>query len=314
MKFAALVLAYKEPEMVNKLLEQLLHEFGEDIRVFIHVSRGSEYMIETLLSHPQIEILPKHLGIDPKELEGNKKNIKLWADDGLIKRIMYMFNYVQNKYNADYYIVLSGQDLIVKKGIKQFLSDNRMKIFMDGGKDNANQGARLLYKWPIVFFKNYHNKFHPLRILRRVLLLIYSTGIKINRQKNANLFDHVDLFKNFYWMSLPAECVKYVIDYANNNPEVMEVYMNSICPEESFFSTTLANQEQFHDMFNWVQGTKNYKGITYFKTFDTAFPMIEESDIELIENSEVFFAKKFSVSYNEKLVDYFYKKIMEDER
>ena len=314
MKFAALVLAYKEPEMVNKLLEQLLHEFGEDIRVFIHVSRGSEYMIETLLSHPQIEILPKHLGIDPKELGGNKKNIKLWADDGLIKRMMYMFNYVQNKYNADYYIVLSGQDLIVKKGIKQFFSDNRMKIFMDGGKDNANQGARLLYKWPIVFFKNYHNKYHPLRILRRVLLLIYSTGIKINRQKNADLFDNVDLYKNFYWMSLPAECVKYVIDYANNNPEVMEVYKNSICPEESFFSTTLANQERFHDMFNWVQGTKNYKGITYFKKFDTAFPMIEESDIELIENSEVFFAKKFSVSYNEKLVNYFYKKIMEDER
>ena len=311
MKFAALVLAYKEPEMVNKLLEQLLHEFGEDIRVFIHVSRGSEYMIETLLNHPQIEILPMHLGIDPKELEKNKNKLKIWAGDGLIRRMMYMFNYVTDKCNADYYIVLSGQDLIVRKGIKQFYLDNRMKIFMDGGKDNANQGARLLYKWPIVFFKNYHNKYHPLRILRRVLLLIYSTGIKINRQKNADLFDNVELYKNFYWMSLPAECVKFLIEYEKNNPEIMEVYYSSICPEESFFSTVLANQERFHDMFNWIQGTSNYKGVTYFKKFDTAFPMIEESDIELIENSEVYFAKKFSISYNESLVDHFYKRIME---
>lgn len=311
MKYAALILAYKEAGMVNKLLDQLLHEFGQDIKIFIHVSRGSESMIDELMTHSQIEILPEHLGVDPQTLSANKKRIGLWASEILLSKMMYLFNYASANCDAEYYIVLSGQDLIVRKGIKAFFENHSSTIFMDGGLQNANQGARLLYKWPTVFKTKIQNKLHPIRVLRRLLLILYSTGIRINRQKGSQLFDGMDLYKNFYWMALPVECVRYFIEYEKNNPEIMDVYRKSICPEESFFSTVLANDDRFHEMFNWISGTNDYKGVTFFKNFTTAFSMLELSDIAAIEESGCYFAKKFSISYNSSLVEYFYKKVME---
>ena len=306
MRFAAIILAFKEPEQVNILTKQLLAEFGDDIDVFVHVSGGSEWMIERLFLTKHVTIFPEHIG--EKNIDPTGKGRGQWANDTLLRRMLYTFSYVEANSDAKYYMVFSGQDMIVKKGLKEFLLEHPRSIYMDGCVDDKRQRARLVYKWGPIFKTKYDSKIHPIRLLRRALLSLYSTGIKVNMQKNYHLLDGLVICKNLYWMNLPSDCVRYCLDFAENNSEIMDIFFQSICPEESFFSTVLYNNERFKPMFNWCDEI-NYRSLTFYGKFTTSFPLVEAGDVSRIDNSGCFIAKKFSLSCNKELVDYYFNKV-----
>ena len=216
----------------------------------------------------------------------------------------YCLSYARNNSKASYCLVLSGEDLIVRNGLKPYLEEHNRIVFMDGSVSDKKQRARLVYKWGPIFKTKYECKIHPIRLLRRALLSLYSTGININKQVNCELLDDYTICKNLYWMCLPIDCVDYLLSFASNNPSIMDVFFKSICPEESFFSTILYNNPQFKKRFNWINNHE-YRSITFFGKFTTSFPHITAKDIDAIHNSNCYFAKKFSRCINGELIDYF---------
>ena len=308
MRFAAIILAYKEPKQVNILTRQLKEEFSSDIDVFIHVSAGSEWMIEQLVTSKQIIVCPEHIGY---QNSGNKKG--QWAEDILLRKILYCFSYAKSNSTASYYLVLSGEDLIVKNGLKAFLETHKEIIFMDGMVADKKQRARLIYRWGTLFKTKYDFKFHPIRLLRRALLILYSTGIKINRQNNYRLLDGYTICKNLYWMCLPIDCIDYLLDFSLKNVEIMNIFYKSICPEESYFSTILFNNPMFKKRFNWTND-REYRSLTYYGKFTTSFPHITTKDLDPIFNSNCYFAKKFSPSINGELIQIILKRLEENKK
>lgn len=290
MRIAAIVLAHTQEKLLNVLINQLTEEL--DAEIFLHISKKSNLREENIISTNNIHVAP--FRIEP-----------VWAGFSLMETILKMFEYISSQGAFDYVLVLSGQDLIVKKGFYDFLNENMHNIFMDAYMDDRGQGARLKYNWPKFFFKPIKRKINPLRITRRLLLEIYSLRIPFNRKKGSELLDGLVLYKNMFWMGLPYDAMLYIIDYAHNNPNVIDLYKSSICPEESFFATILMNNEKYREMFK-KNGKNKIVSLTYCKEFEgESHPFLGMRDVENIEKSGCYMARKFNIDIDDTVVKYY---------
>ena len=135
MKKAYIIFAHSLPHQLNRFAEQLTADSDSD--VYIHISKQSEKMKTEVIQNPHIFISERNIDTP-------------WGSDALLNAMLIMLNEVLSASNQyDYIIFCSGQDLLVRNDLDLFLVKNKGKVFVDGCKDNKEQRARLLYKWPI---------------------------------------------------------------------------------------------------------------------------------------------------------------------
>ena len=300
MKKAIIIMAHQKPEQINIFLKQLL--FDKETYIFIHVNKLCESIIPSILRHERIII--------------SKNNIVVhWGSDNFLKAELIMLREVLSyPIPFEYILINSGQELLVKKGLDEFLTKNKGKCFVDRdifehtAANDRRARAFLLYHWPEICRRQYDSKWNPFRILRRAHIEICKTGTCLFRKKIHYDFKDITFYKSFFWCALPRSIVEFLIHFAETEHEFMKIYNNALVAEEYFVATIVMMNPDLRWTMQYNSG--NSYSLVYTKPHvNSHSPLLGKQDIEELENSGAFFARKFDIDYDKEVIEYFYNKI-----
>jgi hypothetical protein len=282
---------HKNPDQVNKFINQLISNQYSD--VYIHIDRKSYGLESKIIKSPRVRILKE--SIDVK-----------WGDITQVDATLLLLKEVAaSGIDYDFVCFRSGQDMLVKNGFMEFLAENKNKIFLNAYRvHNEEQHASFVnVSWPEWARKLYIAPYHPLRILRRGIAFIYSYGINIFPHKHK-LPSSLSIYNGSNWFCIPLETAYYITEYVNKNPWYYEAFKQSLVPDEFFFQTLIMNSKYKSDVIN-----HNLMYIKFGESIKTRNnPITLKMDhIDIIKNSNEYFARKFDESVDNLVIEYFSK-------
>lgn len=290
MKNAIILLVHQLPEQVNIFLTQLLKDTSMDI--YIHINKRYDSIRGQLLKDDRVFISTNNIEIT-------------WGSDEVLKATLLMLREVAKSGDEYGYVLINtGQDLLVKKGIDHFLEEHTKQIFFEGYKQDARRRAFLLYKWPSRYRRLMDSKFNPNKILRRIRLELFSKGWPWCKKKLCVETKNIVFYRNWFWGAMPLEVVHYILDFVDKNPSYMEIYENALVPEEGFF-LTLIMQSKYKDFVHFHDGHTD--SLTNVLERSNGHPtVVKYEDIEEINDSSFYFARKFDIRVDKRVVEYYY--------
>lgn len=290
MKNAIIILIHKMPEQVNLFLEQLLKDTSMDI--YIHINKKYDNIRDSLIKDDRIIVPTNNLEI-------------VWGDENILKAILLMMKTVRDSgKDYGYVSINTGQDLLLKSGLDEFLDKQNHKIFIDGHKENNRRRAYVMHRWPNYYRRLMDFKFHPLKMMRRFRMEFY-TLFPIWEKKTKYDTSDVTFYYNEFWCTIPLEVSNYVLDFCKDNPDFLEIYMDGLVPEEAFMLTLLM-RSKYKD---WIEfDNKGYShNLTYLKGASNGHTQTNTcEDIETLDKSGCFFSRKFDLNVDKDAVMHYY--------
>lgn len=286
MRIAYLIIVHKLPEQINKLIKQLIN-YGE-CDIYIHIDKKNINIANEINQNENVFIYSQY-------------HVR-WGSFEIIKAAIFLMRKAiesRNKYSHIYFG--SGQDLIIKDGLYDFLAENRENIFMKihGEITNKNRAsARYRIKWPQKLM--IRNDWHIYRLIRILIQMLCVLGIRIypnNKTYNAN----IRYYHGRTWFIAPFSVIDYIISFIDNNPDFVDFWNDSLASDLMFFQTIIMNS----DYANKVKDELMY--VKFGKTFGTMnHPLIIcQKNIKEIEKSGFYFARKFDWNVDNKVIEYF---------
>lgn len=296
MKKAFIILAHQLPQQLNIFIEQILND--PESEIFIHVNKLCESII------PEINASSERVHI-------SKNNIAIhWGSDEILKAMLVMYREIINiETEYDYVLLCSAQDLMISSGLDSYLRRNYGKVIIEQCKGNGDffdryVRGRLLYKWPKLYRRKYDFRYHPVKIMRAIRYRYTLTGWwPFSKKKIDYDITGMKFYKDWQWSAMPIDIVKFIIDYMDKHPTYWSIYKDGYLPEECFITTLLHN----NGLSDRILDTT----FTYIKPMQNSHPpILTMSDINELEKSGKFFARKFDVRVDKDVIDYFRKKIL----
>ncbi|WP_160726046.1 beta-1,6-N-acetylglucosaminyltransferase [Bacillus sp. USDA818B3_A] len=290
---AYILVIHKNPEQVNKFVKQLISKEYTD--VYIHIDQKNPQLKAKMIKSPRVKVLNKSVAVR-------------WGDITLVDATLLLLKEViASGISYDFICFRSGQDMLVKKGFAEFLAENKNKIFMNAYRVQKREphAAFVSVNWPEWSRQLYITPYHPYRLMRRGIAILYSMGVNISPNK-YKLPENFSIYNGSNWFCIPLEVAKYIIKFVNKNEWYYEVFRNSLVPDEFFFQTLIMNSKYKNDVVN-----NNLMYIKFGKTVKTRNNPItlKMDNVETIKNSNEFFARKFDESVDNQVIDYYCKKI-----
>lgn len=272
-KHAILLIAYRKIEQIVEYMELL----DEGFYFYILVDKKSKISnerIEKIKLHKNVKFIEKTLEIN-------------WGGKSFIDAILLLAKEALKNKEIRYFHTSSESDLPIKSPnyIREFFIKNEGKQFLEffslptdrwqgGGLDRFNK-------------YQFYDKFNAktkigFKIIMYLLKIQNLFGVNRNITKKAP-----PLYGGSAWCSLSYECMKYALDYSENNPEFMKSITNTFAPEEMFFQTVLM-QSPFKN--NLVNDNLVYVDWEFRNGNSPAH--LDISDLEKLKISDRLFARK----------------------
>lgn len=326
MKLAYIILAHKNAPQVKRLYDALN---DDDSYFVIHVSKTSEnrfYLeIKALLNDkPNVFFCKREDGT----------HYSFGVIKGIIKALKALIN---NNIDFDYVNLISGQDYPIKspKEIKNFFSQNSGKEYLQYWplfpsedsvfyNDHPWGSHRQLYR-----IDRYHIKFCgkkqsiPELTTRRLidhnfyktLKIFLNESPKYLKEKRwqeefllfafsrlmpekRKILSGFEFFGGKTWWSLSNECIRYIVDFYDNNRKFNRFFKFTLIPDEMYFQTVLLNSK-FKDRL-----VNNYMREIDWNRGDGTHPVyFTKDDFPRLKDSESLFARKFDFDNDMEIFD-----------
>jgi hypothetical protein len=266
MKIAHLVLAHKNPQQLERMLEALDHPQCD---FFIHLDKKAD--ISQFI----------YLGKKGKIFFVEKRVDVRWACYSLVQAQLNGMEEIVATGRYNYINVMSGQDfpLYPAQTIYDFFTEHSGKEFISAKAfhDEEEWWREALYR-----VKRYH--FQNWRIPGKYRIQHMVNKIFPDRKYPLN---HI-LAGRSQWFSITTVCAKYILDFLKEHPEVVRFFKYVWGADEFIFSTIVYNssfRQNVNDTLmytDWSEKNPNPKILTT-KDYDT------------IIHSGKLFARKFDI-------------------
>jgi len=293
LRIAYVLRVHKNPEQINMFIQQLLTDEQADI--YIHIDKKfMDAVSARVIEHPRVIKIKENVTVT-------------WGEMSAVDATIELLKAVAESGKKYHFVCLrTGQDLMVRKGYKEHLFQNKGKSLLSLREVDEKSETAALFRisWPKCT-RNVYDSMHPYRILRVALRKFYGMGA--NLLPNKTEFDNsIRLFWGTEWFSISFDLAQYIVGYLDKNPWYRGAFRNSLAPSTMFFNTLAMNSPYAGDVAvetqTWLRLGNTYKTNSHPVVFTTL-------DIEEIENSGCFFARKFDTRIDSKVVDYFVSKI-----
>lgn len=284
-KHAYLIMAHKQPELLNKLLRLLDNEKND---FYIHIDKKSNMDMT-------------HIGKDV-----SKSNIyfidRISVNWGGYSQIQCEMNLLKSavRRNYSYYHLLSGFDLPLKDSdyIYDFFESNKGKEFISFEKKDVPNivKERVSLYYPLQEKVNRKNYFFY--GMNKVMIIVEKL-LKINRLKNTNLV----IQKGANWFDITHDFAEYVV---SKEQEIKNMYKSTFCADEIFLQTLFVNSRFKNNLYYNVYDD-NPKQIMRYIDWNRGNPYVfRENDFNDLIESEFLFARKFDEDIDEVIIDNIY--------
>ena len=283
MRIAYLILCHRNPDQVLTLINQL---DDEKVDFYVHIDKKNTTF--SLPERDNLFVLPIEERLDIR-----------WATNSMVYATLNLAHTALNSnIQYDYLCLLSGQDFPIKSNfeIQEYLQANSGCNFIEIlAKDHRLY--RRYYKRTELYFPAWmYGRTNVCRIFKK--LFIYLTG---GFQRTFPLFlrkapNGVSFAFGSQWWCLTRDCLQWIVDYLDNNPEVLAFFDNSLVPDECVFQT----------VFMLSPFSKTAKDTLTFWEWDASenHPRIlTKADYELLINSDKLFARKFECEKDREIIE-----------
>ena len=270
-KIAYLLLAHKNPEQVNLFVNQLL-EYG-DCDVYIHIDKKNQSMCDAIIKNEHVFVCSEY---ETK-----------WASFDICKAAVKLMELVRDSGRSyTHFYFGSGQDLLVKSGLYEYLAEHSDRIFLRiirevSKRDKAS--ARYRIRWPRKLMIS--NNFHIYRFVRKGLQILCRMGIVI-RRNNKTLKHEVKFYTGGTWFIAPIFILEYILNYLEQNPDYFEFWEESLASDLMFFQTIIMNSPYSELVENELM---------YIHWGDNHPLSVTIDDDAIIESGNYFCARKFEI-------------------
>ena len=294
MKKAVLCIAHKGPEQLNIMIRQFLADDGQT-DVYLHIDKKAEAIKADIMQHPNVFFIENSHSIT-------------WGNDSTVRMLVDVFNEIVSKnIQYDYFQICTGQDLLVKPGLNRFLEESGGKIYIDTYKNDNYVKNLLLHPYPKCLCRDNGNGF--MFYAGIAYALITRVGL-IPKKKLRFDWKKVDFWTSYNWSMMPYEVLCYIVKFLNEKPEFLEMYYGSRVPEDGFLATLIMNSP-YRDRVQFLPDGKKASSLTFMKPLHGSHPpILTAEDIEQIDASPCFMARKMDIVKDRKIVEYYEKKVI----
>lgn len=218
-----------------------------------------------------------------------------WGDFSMITATLSLLSYVKVD---GYCTLLSGDDFpcVNVKSLREFLSriDGKDLLHIQDERNSyVDPYLRVKFKYPRFFFKKNRSPFELLlcKVYKVIPLWKNKYGIRYLKRNN------IKLYKGTQWFSLSSNSLDKIKRFLIIEPDFLEVFKNSFCPDEIFFQTLAVH---LHLPLYYDNGAKN--NCLRYVDWESGpdYPkLLDSSDVESVLQSKCLFARKASDKLNE---------------
>ncbi len=292
---AVLCIAHKEPEQINILLKQLLTDANGCTDIYIHLDKKAEAIKSKILDNPHVFFIENNHSVT-------------WGDDSNVRMLVDCFTEIIGYgKNYDYFQICTGQDLMVRQGLDQYLENNRGKVFIEISKNDNYVKNLLFHRYPKCFQKDVSGSIIK-TAAKLAFTLLSRTGL-IPRKRMDYDVDSLDFYCSYNWSFMPYETLLYIHRFLDENPGFLTIYWDTRVPEDGFLGTLIRNSP-YRDQVVFHEDGIRGNSLTYHRGMSGCHMLnLRLQDIPLIERSGAFMGRKFDMRTNPEVVDYFASKV-----
>lgn len=265
---------YPSPKNLVRFIDLLKYE---DDLVYIHVDLKfdiTEFKIY-FSNHSNVRFI--------------KNRVKVyWASYSMVQATVNSFNEILDEVTEFNYLnLLSGQDYLLKpiKLFHNFLHSQPGKAFMHCLDVNTEWTEA---KCRVAQYHLTNFKFPGKYQLQNLINFIFSV---------RRIPENMTIVGRSQWFTISKKHIEYIVSSFKENIKLVRFFKLTWAPDEFIFQTILFNSAYKEDIVNdnlrfidWSEGEKNPK------TFTT-------KDFNLIIESNQFFARKFDINIDSKILD-----------
>lgn len=214
MKICYLILAHNNFKHLDRMLDVL----NEDNNTFyIHIDKkvSEDYMP----AQSNVKVILERLDIN-------------WGGFRMVEATLALMEYgITHSPNADYYILLSGVDYLIRS--KEFLNE-----LLQEGKEYIDIAPVPIPYKPIERYQHYFFDFkrRDAKLYNPLLLTeILLKKLKIKREAPFKIYAGTQ------WFALTHGCVGYILETIAKDSRYVNFFKYTLVPDEAFFQTIIGN-------------------------------------------------------------------------
>lgn len=291
-----LCFVHKNPKQINLFIEQLLCDSKDETDIFLHIDKNHDEIRAEIFTNDHVFFIRENVAIT-------------WGNDSMIDALLASFSEITNYYkNYEYFLICTGQDLLVKSGIDDYLESNKGKLFLDFFPEDSFRRKMLTHRFPAFMCKYLGRRTNPLRILRSMYVRLIRKGVIPERRVRYNI-SGITFYKSFNWCAIPYDAFLYIVNFLSENPGFIDLYHGTYLPEDGFLGTILLNSPYKDSVVKNNDGTG--VSLTFWSSIkDQHMVTLTAEHRNEIDASICFFARKFDTEIDSKIVETYYKSIV----
>ncbi|NLE00854.1 MAG: beta-1,6-N-acetylglucosaminyltransferase [Fibrobacter sp.] len=309
-----LIMAYDNPEVLNRAIDQLSREpHIIAARFYIHLDKKVN-----IRSYQ--DVVPERENV---VYLAKRKKVN-WMGFSMVEEILELLA-ESAKCGADYHFLMSDSDYPIKsnQAIRETISGNADDEYISfwNFTDIPAWSHKIEHYYPtnLVSIREYY------RNTRKFNRFFWKHYFRLVNKfpKRKYPFDLIPYGGATWWM-LTQGCVQYILNFVHSNPRFVKFYRTTHSPEEMFFQTIVLNSDfrtkvhNYHlyepfyskpenngkhiDTAKYTLGYTDWSGVSLRGVKRGLPAFLDDSDFARLCNSECIFARKFNMKDSSLLI------------
>ncbi len=227
-----------------------------------------------------------------------------WGDFSQVECELLLLRNATNKYEYEYYHLLSESDMPIKsqKEILEFFEKNKGKEFVEIQELPKSKLFLTRFKTYNIFTRQLKAKNKIIRIFTYVIRKIFAIIQLLFGYDYTKKFN-MEIKYGSNWFSITDNLARYILE---NEELIRKMFSHGICVDEHFMQTLVYNSKYKKDLYK----DGNLRLIVWEKNNNSP-NVLTIKDYNKIMNSNKLFARKFKEDVDMDIVDKIYKNIKE---
>ena len=276
MKKAFIILAYKDPEQIERLVKRLYHP---NFHFYLHVDLKFD-----LKPFEYLEDLPNLFIV-------RKRAKMIWASYRFIEVLTEIMEDILHKEEYDFISPFSGQDYPIQSTeyIYNFFLENKGKSFVSIESQGSDWYRRCAQR-----YEKYHSTYYTFKgasALNKIINVL-------TPKRRFPMYQSIYGGPRATWSTYSNEAVKYIIKTLNENRRLDRFGRWTWAPDEFLYQTIIMNSHLKEKVvwdskryIDWSLGGPNPKVLG----MEDASKLIQSKDL---------FARKFDIKVDTKILDF----------
>jgi hypothetical protein len=301
MKVCYLIQTHANPPQILRLVSTIRRSSDRAFILISHDSTNCQLPPELFQQFGDVAVIEAKGGRGDFAIVQSYLNAVAWLADRNIQ-----FDWLTN---------LSGQDYPTKSlaHIEEFLATTKYDGFVQWFDVLSPSSNWTLAEGRERYFYQYWRSAYDLSQWQKLLLVPFRNiinavqssirvkltyGLMLGRLARSSPFKRDFIcYGGSYFKTLSRQCVEYFYNYTKQNPDLLEYYINTLIPDESYMQTVLVNSQRF----NLCNHNKVYVD---FSTTKYGRPkVLTVADYANLTAPEFHFARKFDLGIDSVILD-----------